>query len=138
MTSADIWSLFEETYLGRDGIAPRRLQPAARAARRRAAHRRRRSTIDGAERRDRGRRQRADRRLCRRAAAAIAASHCTVLDYHENAVGAGADAQAAAYVQIARRRAATTLYGVGMDSDIVTASLKAVASAATRARKAAH
>jgi len=56
----------------------------------------------------------------------------TVLDYHENAVGAGADAQAAAYVQI-RSTGDTTLYGVGMDSDIVTASLKAVASAATRA-----
>jgi hypothetical protein len=27
---------------------------------------------------------------------------------------------------------ASTLYGVGMDSDIVTASLRAVASAATR------
>jgi len=60
----------------------------------------------------------------------------TVLDYHENAVGAGADAQAAAYVQIrsgAPDGVDETLYGVGLDSDIVTASLKAVASAATRA-----
>jgi 2-isopropylmalate synthase len=64
-----------------------------------------------------------------------------VLDYHENAVGAGADAQAAAYVQIrgagpqgGSNGADETLFGVGMDSDIVTASLKAVASAATRAR----
>ena len=60
----------------------------------------------------------------------------TVLDYHENAVGAGADAQAAAYVQIrsgAPDGADETLYGVGLDSDIVTASLRAVASAATRA-----
>jgi len=55
-----------------------------------------------------------------------------VLDYHEDAVGAGADAQAAAYVQI-RGNGAGTLYGVGIDGDIVTASLKAVASAATRA-----
>jgi 2-isopropylmalate synthase len=59
-----------------------------------------------------------------------------VLDYHENAVAAGADAQAAAYVQIRSTGAdgaGATLYGVGMDSDIVTASLKAVASAASRA-----
>ena len=56
----------------------------------------------------------------------------TVLDYHEDAVSAGADAQAAAYVQIRTSNGAGTLYGVGMDSDIVTASLKAVASAATR------
>ena len=52
-----------------------------------------------------------------------------------NAVGAGADAQAAAYVQIGS--GGETLYGVGLDSDIVNASLRAVASAATRARKAA-
>ena len=57
-------------------------------------------------------------------------------DYHENAVGAGADAQAAAYVEVGGAGGAT-LYGVGMDSDILTASLRAVASAATRARKAA-
>ena len=56
----------------------------------------------------------------------------TVLDYHEDAVGAGADADAAAYVQI-RGNGTGTLYGAGMDSDIVTASLKAVASAASRA-----
>jgi 2-isopropylmalate synthase len=59
-----------------------------------------------------------------------------VLDYHEDAVTAGADAQAAAYVQIHDETAGGsggTLYGVGMDSDIVTASLKAVASAASRA-----
>src|SRR5438876_1140574 len=41
-----------------------------------------------------------------------------------------------AYVQI-RGNEAGTLYGVGMDSDIVTASLKAVASAATRATQRA-
>ena len=56
----------------------------------------------------------------------------TFLDYHENAVGAGADAQAAAYVQIGNA-GGETLFGVGMDSDILTASLRAVASAATRA-----
>jgi len=64
----------------------------------------------------------------------------TVLDYHEDAVSAGADAQAAAYVQIrgaGPNGAGGTLYGVGMDSDIVTASLKAVASAATRATQKA-
>ena len=59
------------------------------------------------------------------------------LDYHENAVGSGADAQAAAYIQIGssdRNGAERALHGVGIDSDIVTASLKAVASAASRVR----
>ena len=55
----------------------------------------------------------------------------TVVDYREHAIGAGADAQATAYVQI-RDPGDTTLYGVGIDGNIVTASLKAVASAATR------
>ena len=55
----------------------------------------------------------------------------TVADYREHAFGAGADAQATAYVQI-RDAGETTLYGVGIDANIVTASLKAVASAANR------
>src|SRR5690606_16508762 len=50
-----------------------------------------------------------------------------VLDYAEHALGAGGDATAAAYVecQIGER----TLWGVGLDANIVTASLKAVVSA---------
>ena len=55
----------------------------------------------------------------------------TVGDYREHAIGAGADAQATAYVQV-RDSGDATLYGVGIDGNIVTASLKAVASAATR------
>ena len=55
----------------------------------------------------------------------------TVVDYREHAIGAGADAQATAYVQV-RHSGEATLYGVGIDGNIVTASLKAVASAATR------
>jgi 2-isopropylmalate synthase len=134
ITSEVIWSLFQDTYLGRAGIRliDYSLLPEPRAGERRIAAT---IAVDGAERqiegvgngpiaafvdalqRDRG----------------IA---LTVLDYHENAVSAGADAQAAAFVQI-RGDGAGTLYGVGMDSDIVTASLKAVASAATRATQQA-
>ncbi|HEY1299046.1 MAG TPA: alpha-isopropylmalate synthase regulatory domain-containing protein, partial [Stellaceae bacterium] len=56
-----------------------------------------------------------------------------VADYREHAIGAGADAQATAYVQI-RDGGDATLYGVGIDANIMTASLKAVASAANRTR----
>jgi 2-isopropylmalate synthase len=135
LTGEVIWSLFQDTYLGRDGIRliDYSLLPEPRAGERRIAAT---IAVDDVERqiegvgngpiaafvdalqRDRG----------------IA---LTVLDYHENAVSAGADAQAAAFVQI-RGAGAGTLYGVGMDSDIVTASLKAVASAATRATQKAH
>jgi 2-isopropylmalate synthase len=135
LTGEVIWSLFQDTYLGRDGIRliDYSLLPEPRAGERRITAT---IAVDDVERqiegvgngpiaafvdalqRDRG----------------IA---LTVLDYHENAVSAGADAQAAAFVQI-RGAGAGTLYGVGMDSDIVTASLKAVASAATRATQKAH
>ncbi|MBV8166956.1 MAG: 2-isopropylmalate synthase, partial [Alphaproteobacteria bacterium] len=55
-----------------------------------------------------------------------------VLDYREHALGAGADARAAAYVE-AKTADGRTLFGVGLDRNIVAASLRAVASAAARA-----
>ena len=62
--------------------------------------------------------------------------HCgldvRVVDYHEHAIGAGADAQAVSYVEI-RMDDRVSLFGVGMDSNIVTASLNAVVSAVNRA-----
>jgi 2-isopropylmalate synthase len=53
-----------------------------------------------------------------------------LVDYHEHAVGRGAAAKAVAYVEITGRDG--SLSGVGMDDDIVTASLKAVLSAINR------
>jgi 2-isopropylmalate synthase len=54
-----------------------------------------------------------------------------VLDYHEHAVGSGADAQAVAYLEL-RIGDAVTLFGVGIDSHIVLASLKAIVSGVQR------
>ncbi len=54
-----------------------------------------------------------------------------VLDYAEHAMSAGGDAKAAAYVECAVGE--RVLWGVGIDSSIVTASLKAVVSAVNRA-----
>ncbi|MEJ1920989.1 2-isopropylmalate synthase [Microbacterium sp. KHB019] len=55
----------------------------------------------------------------------------TVYDYVEHALSAGGDAQAAAYVelQVDDQR----LWGVGIDGDISTASLKAIVSGVNRA-----
>lgn len=53
-----------------------------------------------------------------------------LVDYHEHAVGRGAAAKAVAYVEITGRDG--SLSGVGMDEDIVAASLKAVISAINR------
>jgi 2-isopropylmalate synthase len=59
--------------------------------------------------------------------------HVRVLDYAEHALSAGSDAKAAAYVecQIGDR----VLWGVGIDANTVTASLKAVLSAVNRAAR---
>jgi len=133
ITSDMIWQLFEDTYLGRHGIklVDYSILPEPRAGERRIAAT---VEIDGRERQIEG--------VGNGPIAAFVDAlrqECglalTVLDYHEDAVSAGADAQAAAYVQIRGSNGAGTLYGVGMDSDIVTASLKAVASAATRAQQ---
>ena len=56
-----------------------------------------------------------------------------VLDYHEHAIGAGANAQAVAYLEL--RIGERTLFGVGIDSNIVSASLKAIVSGLQRAQK---
>jgi 2-isopropylmalate synthase len=52
-----------------------------------------------------------------------------VVDYSEHAIGHGADAQAAAYVEC-RTIDGRTVFGVGIDADIATASVRAVLSAA--------
>ena len=53
-----------------------------------------------------------------------------VLAYHEHATGTGEDATAVAYVQL--RAGMGTVYGVGLDPNIVTATLKAVVAALNR------
>jgi 2-isopropylmalate synthase len=54
-----------------------------------------------------------------------------VLDYAEHALSSGGDARAAAYVECAIDE--RIVWGVGVDANIVTASLKAVVSAVNRA-----
>ena len=56
-----------------------------------------------------------------------------VLDYAEHALSAGGDATAAAYVECAVGE--RVLWGVGLDANIVIASLKAVVSAINRAER---
>ena len=59
-----------------------------------------------------------------------------VLDYHEHALSAGGDAKAAAYVECAVGD--RVLWGVGLHSSIVKASLTAVLSAVNRAERDAR
>ncbi|MDY0747029.1 2-isopropylmalate synthase [Paucibacter sp. R3-3] len=55
-----------------------------------------------------------------------------VLDYHEHSIGSGADAKAAAYLEL-RVGDGLTIFGVGIDANIVSASLKAITSGLRRA-----
>ncbi len=57
-----------------------------------------------------------------------------VLDYREHAIGSGASAQAVAYLEL--RINEETLFGVGMDGNIVSASLKAILSGLQRSQAA--
>ncbi len=56
-----------------------------------------------------------------------------VLDYHEHSIGSGADARAVAYLEL-RIGDAQTLFGVGIDTNIVSASLKAILSGLSRSQ----
>ncbi len=57
-----------------------------------------------------------------------------VHDYHEHAIGGGSHARAAAYLEL-RIDDEITLFGVGIDANIVNASMMAVLSGATRASR---
>ncbi|SEQ66187.1 2-isopropylmalate synthase [Solimonas aquatica] len=56
----------------------------------------------------------------------------TVVDYHEHAITSGADAAAVTYIEL-KLGESRALFGVGRDSNIVTASLKAILSGLNRA-----
>ena len=56
-----------------------------------------------------------------------------VLDYAEHALTEGTDAQAAAYVEVATGDSA--LWGVGIDTNTATASMRAILSAVNRSRR---
>ena len=58
-----------------------------------------------------------------------------VLDYHEHAIGSGAHVQAVAYLEL--RVGQQTVFGVGIDANIVSASLKAIISGLQRAQVSA-
>jgi 2-isopropylmalate synthase len=68
------------------------------------------------------------------AISSIAGETIRLIDYHEHAIGEGADAAAVTYIElrVGEGEQARTLFGVGRDRNIVTASLKAILSALNR------
>ncbi|KMT23196.1 2-isopropylmalate synthase [Clostridium cylindrosporum] len=59
----------------------------------------------------------------------------SILDYNEHSLGGGSEAKAAAYVKLKREDNGSETYGVGVDSNITLASVKAVFSAINRLYK---
>jgi 2-isopropylmalate synthase len=130
LNAADIWSLFARTYMPQadDRVELRDYEESGASGQRVFIGR---VAIDGEERSISGR----GNGLISGVISAIAESTgptLDVVDYNEHAIGHGADAQAAAYVEC-RTAEGKTVFGVGMDTDIATASVRAVLSAANRA-----
>jgi 2-isopropylmalate synthase len=130
LNAADIWERFEATYLARatDRFALRDFEESGPAGARVFVGR---VGVDGEERSISGR----GNGLISGVIAALADSTgptLDVIDYSEHAIGHGADAQAAAYVEC-RTPDGHTIFGVGLDTDVATASVRAVLSAANRA-----
>ena len=130
LNAADIWGLFERTYMPQadDRVELRDYEESGASGQRVFIGR---VAIDGEERSISGR----GNGLISGVIAALTDSTgptLDVVDYNEHAIGHGADAQAAAYVEC-RTAEGRTVFGVGMDTDIATASVRAVLSAANRA-----
>jgi 2-isopropylmalate synthase len=125
LNAQDIWAVFEQTYL-----APGRLRLIDYAEQQDATQRifAGRIACDGEERSVSGR----GNGLISSVVAALGESFgvdLDVADYNEHALGQGADAQAAAYVE-GRTSDGRTVFGVGIDADVATASVRAVLGAA--------
>ncbi len=130
LNAADIWGLFERTYMpqANDRVELRDYEESGASGQRLFIGR---VAIDGEERSISGR----GNGLISGVISALTDSTgptLDVVDYNEHAIGHGADAQAAAYVEC-RTAEGKTVFGVGMDTDIATASVRAVLSAANRA-----
>ena len=132
LNAADIWQCFRETYYVK--VERRRFRlvdfdetKAADGTRIFAGV----IAVDGEEQRVSGR----GKGLVSSVLATIRESYALdfeVLDYYEHALGQGADARAAAYLEC-RLADGRTFWGAGIDEDVATASVRAILSAANSA-----
>ena len=131
LNAADIWGAFERAYLGAGRFALGDYDET------RASNGDRifigQLSVDGVEQSISGR----GNGLISSVVAAIAELGVAldVIDYAEHTLGIGSDAQAAAYVEC-RSAGGATVWGVGIDPDIATASVRAVIGAANAASAA--
>ena len=125
LQATDIWGAFQKAYLaeGRFALGDYEETKASNGDRIFAGK----LIIDGAERSVSGR----GNGLISSIVAALdgLGVGLDVIDYTEHTLGIGTDAQAAAYLEC-RTASGKTVWGVGIDADIATASVRAVLGAA--------
>jgi 2-isopropylmalate synthase len=129
LTSKQLWDAFRAEYLDvheRLALLEQRTLPDGAEAVRMHARLR----VDGAERAVEGHGNGPIAALADALARELGLS-LRVIDYHEHALGEGADARAVAYVEV-RGADGATRFGVGIDPNLETASLRALLSAAGR------
>jgi len=136
LSAQDIWAAFQQTYCV-EGPQPFELLDYSSSATRRDSHEHRfagRIAYDGKEQAVSGK----GNGLISSVLDALKAGwgiELDVMDYHEHALTKGSRSQAAAYVEC-RAANGRTIFGVGIDGDIATASVKAVLSAANGTTRA--
>jgi 2-isopropylmalate synthase len=127
-SSAEIWNMFCQTYLdGEIDLVEYRSLPDAKGRVINA------TIVDRGDERNVEGQGRGPLDAFVDALRSAGVADINVLAYHEHALGAGSDAQAAAYVE-AGLQDGRTIFGVGIDRNIVSASLRAITSIAGRAR----
>ncbi len=128
LQAGDIWGAFQKAYLagGRFDLGDYDETRAANGDRIFAGK----ITVDGSEQSLSGR----GNGLISSVVAAVGSLSVglDVIDYTEHTLGIGSDAQAAAYLEC-RTASGNTVWGVGIDVDVATASVRAVLGAANAA-----
>ena len=136
VTAADIWALFQSEYLGA-------VQPYGYLAHHLVEDSTKAEVSLVTEISVAGERRRLDGKgngpidAFVAALSAVSGQKLAVADYHEHAVSSGSDAKAATYIEL-KVGEGKPIFGVGIDANIVTASLKAILSALNRVQRKAQ
>jgi 2-isopropylmalate synthase len=127
-TADDLWNIFDAEYLGNNGkytYVSHQLTEDTRA--KNAVHIKVEVKVDGETKIIEG-----NGNGPIDAFAHALGQNLSVVDYHEHAIGAGSNASAVSYIEV-RLGQERPVHGVGIDPNILTASLKAVLSGLNRA-----
>ena len=135
VTASDIWRIFEREYLSGAGSYDYQAHHLVEDSTSKTVDLRSEVSVDGQRQTLQGQGNGPIDAFVS-AIAKLAGVSISLVDYHEHAIGSGADAAAVTYIEM-RVGDGKPLFGVGRDANIVTASLKAVVSALNRALAAA-